>query len=82
MDFDWFGDLYLVTSSVTFLFLHPSDFCNTLIVGNEIHLTAHAVEATFVFHDATHAIVTFRRGQTTYVKQLKKTRDDPTVICA
>lgn len=52
------------------------------IVGNEIHLTAHEVETTFVFHDATHATVTFHRGQTTYVKQLKKTRDDPTPACA
>lgn len=52
------------------------------IQGNEIQLTAGDVEASFVFQDATHATATFRRGQATYVKQLQKTRDDPTPACA
>lgn len=52
------------------------------ILENEIQLTAHDVEATFVFHDDTHATVAFRRGQIIYVKQVEKTRDDPTPACA
>lgn len=51
------------------------------MMGNEIRLTANDVTATFTFQDATHATSTFQRGQDTYVKQLKKTRDDPRVVC-
>ena len=54
---------------------------NGRIEGNEIHLTADDVATTFVFQDDSHATVTFHRGQTTYVKQLKKIRDDPRVGC-
>ena len=51
------------------------------LLGNQIHTLANAAETTFVFHDATHATVTFREGSTTHVKQLKKVRDDPTWAC-
>ncbi len=54
---------------------------NGVIEGNEIHLLADDVAATFIIQDASHATVTFRRGQTTYVKRLRKTRDDPSVAC-
>ena len=54
---------------------------NGQVVGNEIRLIVDDVATTFTIHDDTHATVTFRWGQTTYVKQLKKTRDDPNVGC-
>lgn len=43
--------------------------------------TASSVDTTFVMHDAHTATVTFRQGVRSWVKQLEKTRDDPTVVC-
>lgn len=59
----------------------PCEVNHGRLLGNQIHTIANAAETTFVFHDATHATVTFREGSTTHVKQLKKVRDDPTWAC-
>ncbi len=51
------------------------------MTGNRITLTERDVIAEFIIHDKDTATVTFQQGTSTWTKQLKKTRNDPKVVC-
>jgi hypothetical protein len=51
------------------------------ITGNMIYVPAGNGEAVFLIHDSASATVAVRQGDQIYRIELRKTRDDPRVVC-
>lgn len=82
-NYDWFAIEPLSPIQVQVMWDNGQSCSRTEgnVTGQTVRLLEHGVVTTFVFHDQDAATVTFHHGLDTWVKELKKRRDDPTVRC-